>query len=138
MEFFRQKERIQVIKYIYLLKKKKLKQRRRQRLRLGHISENMSQDSGTLLSRDTVKNRARNRTNQQGMSADLGEGEQRTTKGQNPQTSSSDDHDQNRNGQMEVGTRAPKVKPKQDPVMEMLQRIDNRISKIEQKFDMYI
>ena len=35
MEFFRQKERIQVIKYIYLfLKKKKL----RRRLRLGHIS----------------------------------------------------------------------------------------------------
>ena len=36
MEFFRQKEIIQVIKYIYLLKKKILK--RRQRLRLGHIS----------------------------------------------------------------------------------------------------
>ena len=34
MEFFRQKERIQVIKYIYLFKKKKLKRR----LRLGHIS----------------------------------------------------------------------------------------------------
>ena len=37
MEFFRQKERIQVIKYIYLFKKKK-KWRRRWRLRLGHIS----------------------------------------------------------------------------------------------------
>ena len=37
MEFFRQKERIQVIKYIYLLKKKKLKRRRR--LRLGYISK---------------------------------------------------------------------------------------------------
>ena len=37
MEFFRQKERIQVIKYIYLLKKKK-KLKRRRRLRLGHIS----------------------------------------------------------------------------------------------------
>ena len=36
MEFFRQKERIQVIKYIYLFKKKKLERRRR--LRLGHIS----------------------------------------------------------------------------------------------------
>ena len=35
MEFFRQKERIQVIKYIYLFKKKKkLKWRRRLRLRL--------------------------------------------------------------------------------------------------------
>ena len=39
MEFFRQKERIQVIKYIYLLKKKKLKRRQRRRLRLGHISD---------------------------------------------------------------------------------------------------
>ena len=35
MEFFRQKERIQVIKYIYLLKKKK---KLKWRLRLGHIS----------------------------------------------------------------------------------------------------
>ena len=37
MQFFRQKERIQVIKYIYLFKKKKLKWR--WRLRLGHISK---------------------------------------------------------------------------------------------------
>ena len=35
MEFFRQKERIQVLKYIYLFKKKK---KLRRRLRLGHIS----------------------------------------------------------------------------------------------------
>ena len=42
MEFFRQKERIQVIKYIYLFKqKKKLKRRRRPRLKLGHISRNV-------------------------------------------------------------------------------------------------
>ena len=42
MEFFRQKERIQVIKYIYLSKKKKKLnrgRRRRRRLRLGHISQ---------------------------------------------------------------------------------------------------
>ena len=44
MEFFRQKERIQVIKYIYLLKKKKKlkrRRRRRRRLRLGHISSEL-------------------------------------------------------------------------------------------------
>ena len=41
MEFFRQKERIQVLKYIYLFKKKK-KLKRRRRLRLGHISNKFS------------------------------------------------------------------------------------------------
>ena len=48
MEFFRQKEIIQVIKYIYLLKKKKLKRR----LRLGHISfpfdSNMAEQDDNL------------------------------------------------------------------------------------------